>query len=63
MPLLILMINGAKDHEVPIEDGMSLNRMVSNAQGARYKSPAETIEFWVKANRSELHLILSSASQ
>ena len=57
------MINGAKDHEVHIEDGMSLNRMVSNAQGARYKSPAETIEFWVKANRSELHLILSSASQ
>ncbi len=63
MPLPILMINGAKDDEVPIEGGMSRNRMVGNAQGARCKSLAETIEFWVKANRSELHLILSSASQ
>ena len=63
MPLPILMINGARDHEVPIEGGMSRNRTVSNAQGACYKSLAETIEFWVKGNRSELHLILSSASQ
>ncbi len=63
MPLPILMINGARDHEVPIEDGMSRNRTVGNAQGARCKSLAETIEFWVKGNRSELHLILSSASQ
>ena len=51
------------DDEVLIEDCMSRNRMVGNAQGACYKSLAETIEFWVKGNRSELHLILSSASQ
>ena len=52
-PLPVLMINGAKDNEVPLEGGMSRNRMVSGAQGAPFKSLAETIDFWVKANRSE----------
>lgn len=54
VPLPILMINGAKDNEVPLEGGMSRNRMVSGAQGAPFKSLSETIDFWVKANRSEL---------
>jgi len=53
VPLPILMINGAKDNEVPLEGGMSRNRIVSGAQGAPFKSLAETIDFWVKANRSE----------
>lgn len=53
VPLPILMINGGKDNEVPLEGGMSRNRLVSNAQGAPFKSLSETIEFWVKANHSE----------
>jgi polyhydroxybutyrate depolymerase len=53
VPLPILMINGAKDNEVPLEGGMSRNRMVSGAQGAPFKSLSDTIDFWVKANRSE----------
>lgn len=52
-PLPILMINGGQDNEVPVEGGMSRNRLVSNAQGAPFKSLAETIDFWVTANRSE----------
>ena len=52
-PLPVLMINGANDNEVPLEGGMSRNRMVSGAQGAPFKSLSETIAFWVKANRSE----------
>jgi poly(3-hydroxybutyrate) depolymerase len=32
---------------------MSGNRIVSGAQGAPFKSLSDTIDFWVKANRSE----------
>jgi polyhydroxybutyrate depolymerase len=53
VPLPILMINGAKDNEVPLEGGISRNRLVSGAQGAPFKSLSDTIDFWVKANRSE----------
>jgi polyhydroxybutyrate depolymerase len=53
VPLPILMINGAKDNEVPLEGGMSRNRIVSSTQGAPFKSLSDTIDFWVKANRSE----------
>lgn len=52
VPLPVLMINGGKDNEVPLEGGMSRNPVVGNAQAAPYKSLQETIDFWVKANRS-----------
>ena len=52
VPLPILMINGAKDEEVPLEGGMSRNPLVRRAQEAPYKPLAEIIEFWVKSNRS-----------
>jgi polyhydroxybutyrate depolymerase len=52
VPLPILMINGAKDEEVPLEGGMSRNPLVRRAQEAPYKPLSEIIEFWVKSNRS-----------
>jgi poly(3-hydroxybutyrate) depolymerase len=52
VPLPILMINGAKDEEVPLEGGMSRNPLVRRAQEAPYKPLAEIVEFWVKSNRS-----------
>jgi len=53
VPLPILMINGGKDNEVPIEGGMSRNPLVAPAQQAPYKPLAETVAFWAKANRSQ----------
>lgn len=51
-PVPILLINGAKDDEVPIEGGMSRNPMVSRNQQAPYKPLSETVQFWVRANKS-----------
>ena len=52
-PLPILIINGAKDEEVPIEGGMSRNTLVSRAQDAPYKPLKEVVQFWVEANKSQ----------
>lgn len=51
--LPILMINGAKDQEVPIEGGMSKNPLVSRAQEAPYKPIQEVLDFWVQVNQSQ----------
>ena len=53
VPLPILMINGAKDEEVPIEGGMSRNPLVRRAQEAPYKPLNEVVRFWVQVNKSE----------
>lgn len=53
VPLPILIINGAKDEEVPLEGGMSRNPLVSRAQDAPYKPVKEVVEFWVEANKSQ----------
>ena len=52
VPLPILIINGAKDEEVPLEGGMSRNPLVSRAQDAPYKPLKEVVQFWVEANKS-----------
>ena len=51
-PLPILIINGAKDEEVPLAGGMSGNALVRNAQATPFKPVREVVDFWVKANRS-----------
>ena len=51
--LPILIINGAKDEEVPLEGGKSRNPLVSRAQATPFKPVAEVVEFWVKANKSK----------
>ena len=51
-PVPILMINGAKDEEVPLEGGMSRNPLVSRAQNAPFKPLQEVVEYWVEANKS-----------
>lgn len=51
-PLPILLINGAKDEEVPVEGGMSRNPLVRRAQEAPYKPLSEIVRFWVESNRS-----------
>ena len=53
VPLPILMINGAKDQEVPIEGGMSKNPLVSRAQEAPYKPIQEVLDYWVQVNQSQ----------
>ena len=53
VPLPILMINGAKDEEIPIEGGMSRNPLVRRAQEAPYKPLNEVVKFWVRVNKSE----------
>jgi poly(3-hydroxybutyrate) depolymerase len=53
VPLPILIINGAKDEEVPLDGGMSNNPLVRRAQEAPYKPLSEVVQFWVKANRSQ----------
>jgi poly(3-hydroxybutyrate) depolymerase len=50
--LPILIINGAKDEEVPIEGGMSRNPLVSRAQDAPFKPLKDVVQFWVEANQS-----------
>jgi predicted dienelactone hydrolase len=52
VPLPTLIINGAKDNEVPLAGGMSENPLVRNAQSTPYKPVREVVEFWVKANKS-----------
>jgi polyhydroxybutyrate depolymerase len=53
VPLPILIINGAKDEEVPLEGGMSRNPLVSRAQDAPYKPLRDVVQFWVEVNRSQ----------
>ena len=53
VPLPILMINGGKDQEVPIEGGMSKNRLVSVAQEAPFKPLKDVVEFWAQVNQSQ----------
>ena len=53
VPLPILIINGAKDEEVPLEGGMSRNPIVSRAQEAPYKPLTDVVQFWSQANKSK----------
>ncbi|MBM3964787.1 MAG: hypothetical protein FJ308_06925, partial [Planctomycetes bacterium] len=53
VPLPILITNGAKDEEVPIEGGMSQNPLVSRAQDAPYKPLKDVVSFWVEVNQSK----------
>jgi polyhydroxybutyrate depolymerase len=53
VPLPILIINGAKDEEVPLEGGMSRNPLVSRAQDAPYKPLKDVVQFWVEVNKSK----------
>jgi poly(3-hydroxybutyrate) depolymerase len=52
VPLPILIINGAKDDEVPIEGGMSRNRIVRAAQATPFKPLTEVVQFWKRVNKS-----------
>lgn len=54
VPLPILIINGAKDDEVPLEGGLSRNPIVRKSQQAPFKPLEEVVEFWVKANKSRV---------
>lgn len=53
VPLPILIINGAKDDEVPLTGGMSRNPLVRRAQQAPFKPVDEVVAFWAKANGSQ----------
>lgn len=53
VPLPILIINGVKDDEVPIEGRMSRNSIVRRGQQAPFKPLAEVVQFWVGVNRSQ----------
>ena len=53
VPLPILIINGAKDEEVPIQGGMSRNPIVRRAQDAPYKPLKDVVGFWVDVNKSD----------
>lgn len=53
VPLPILIINGAKDEEVPLAGGMSRNPLVRRAQDAPYKPLVDVVQFWVEVNRSQ----------
>ena len=61
VPLPILLINGAKDDEVPREGGMSRNALVRSAQATPFKPLSEVVAFWVKANRSNPKATLAKA--
>ena len=52
VPLPILIINGAKDEEVPLEGGMSRNRIVRAAQATPFKPLTEVVQFWRRVNKS-----------
>ena len=52
-PLPILMINGAKDEEVPLAGGMSENALVRAAQATPFKPVRDVVDFWVRANKSK----------
>lgn len=60
VPLPILIINGARDAEVPLNGGMSENLLVRRAQEAPYKPLSEVVQFWVKANRSHATATVST---
>jgi poly(3-hydroxybutyrate) depolymerase len=62
VPLPILMINGAKDQEVPIEGGMSKNPLVSRAQEAPYKPIQEVLDFWVQVTRGTVTSTVHAAT-
>jgi polyhydroxybutyrate depolymerase len=51
VPLPILIINGARDDEVPLEGGMSRNPVVRRAQQAPFKPLDEVVKFWVVSNK------------
>jgi polyhydroxybutyrate depolymerase len=53
VPLPILIINGAKDEEVPLVGGMSGNAIVRAAQATPFKPVSEVVNFWVRANKSK----------
>jgi len=53
VPLPILIINGAKDEEVPLEGGMSRNRIVRVAQATPFKPLTEVVQFWKRVNKSK----------
>jgi poly(3-hydroxybutyrate) depolymerase len=53
VPLPVLIINGAKDEEVPLEGDMSRNPIVRRAQEAPYKPLKDVVQFWVRANKSQ----------
>jgi polyhydroxybutyrate depolymerase len=57
-PVPILMINGGLDKEVPVTGGFSQNRLVKTSQQAPYLPLNQTIDFWVKANKSAITPIL-----
>ncbi len=52
VPLPILIINGAEDEEVPLEGGMSRNRIVRAAQATPFKPLTEVVQFWTRVNKS-----------
>jgi polyhydroxybutyrate depolymerase len=52
VPLPILIVNGAKDDEVPLAGGMSGNALVRAAQSTPFQPVRDVVDFWVKANRS-----------
>ena len=52
VPLPILVINGARDDEVPLEGGMSRKPLVRGAQAVPFKPVDEVVAFWVRANKS-----------
>jgi poly(3-hydroxybutyrate) depolymerase len=49
--LPILIINEARDEEVPLEGRMSRNPLVRRAQQAFFKPLEEVVRFWTEANR------------
>ena len=53
VPLPILIINGAKDDEVPLEGGMSRNPIVRHAQRAPFVPLEDVVRFWVDVNNSQ----------
>ena len=59
VPLPILIINGAKDEEVPFAGGMSGNPLVRAGQSAPFKPVREVVDFWVKANGSTPEAVTS----
>lgn len=60
VPLPIMLINGGQDNEVPIEGGFSRNALVSRAQSAPYRPLADTVQFWVTANRSQTPPVITT---
>ena len=55
--LPILIINGAKDNEVPLEGGMSRTRVVRAAQATPFKPLTDVVEFWKRVNKSSTELV------